>query len=849
MSFIFKYTWREIRSSWQRLLFFFLCIGIGVGSIVALRSVIGNVQRAVVGEARNVLTADVAIDTSRPWTSAQLEKINRVATSSGAVTNRTETIESPTMVRAANGDGDVSVAELKGVENNFPLVGEWQLADGKTYDAALLENNGAIASEALLSRLGLKVGDKILIGSQEFEIRASVAKEPGGAATFRLGPRIFVAREAVDRAGLSGFGSRARRRILYNVRETNVDSFVKRLQAEAGDGVIGIRSYRNAQENLSQQFERAENYLSLTGLIVLVLGGIGISNVVRVLIEQKRRAIAILKCLGATNRDVLVAYLAQIVVLSLLGGVLGVVMAKFALAIVRFYFAASLPANMNYDLLPEAVMQGVLLGLLIALLFSVLPLLAIRIIKPNMLLRESEGVTTREGFDVLKWATGAVVLLLLVAVAAWQAGSWRVGGIFLIGLILTAGALYLGASLLIRLLAGSRTLVSGERSFAVRHAIGSLMRPGGQTRVVIMATGLGVFLIVAVQILQNNLLRELDLGGNANTPNMFLIDVQPEQQAGVQELTKNLTGREAQLVPTVRARITSVDGNRDIGAGEQQRERGRIGREYVVTYRPYLDTNETLVDGKFWDVSAAPTSSGENEISIEEGLRGVAGMELGSRVTFDISGREITARVTSIREVDWRNSRTGFMIVFRPGALEAAPQTLIAGINAPADAGQRAAFTRALVNRFPNVTLIDVGEILQNVSRVLSNITLGVSFVGAFIFLSGVLILIGSIAMTKFQRVYETAVLRTLGAQQKSLVTMMLIEYGLQGLVAGITGALAALALSYAVARYVLDIEWTWTPLVAFGGIIGAVLLVTLVGIVASIDVLRKKPLSVLRAG
>jgi len=295
----------------------------------------------------------------------------------------------------------------------------------------------------------------------------------------------------------------------------------------------------------------------------------------------------------------------------------------------------------------------------------------------------------------------------------------------------------------------------------------------------------------------------------------------------------------------VRARITDVDGNQNIGAGEQRRERGRIGREYVVTYRAYLEPNEKIVGGEFW--GDKPNASGEAEVSIEKDMVGLAGMKLGSLVTFDVLGRAIRARVTSLREIDWRNSRTGFMVVFRPGALEAAPQTLIAAINAPEEAAARGRFTRQIVNAYPNIALIDVGEILRNVQRVVGNITLAVSFVGAFIFLSGVLILIGSIAMTKFQRIYETAILRTLGAERRTLIVMMLVEYGLQGLIAGLVGVLAALALSFTVARYVLDISWTWTPVVTFAGILGSVLLVMLVGVFASFDVLKRKPLSTLR--
>jgi putative ABC transport system permease protein len=229
-------------------------------------------------------------------------------------------------------------------------------------------------------------------------------------------------------------------------------------------------------------------------------------------------------------------------------------------------------------------------------------------------------------------------------------------------------------------------------------------------------------------------------------------------------------------------------------------------------------------------------------------LRGVGNIDLGSRVTFDILGRRITARVTSVRAVDWRNARTGFLVLFRPGVLESAPQTFIGAINGPETETERARFQRRLLDAYPNVSVIDVLDIVRTVGRLLNNVTLAVSFLGGFVLLSGILILIGSIAMTKFQRIYETGVLRTLGARGRTLLLIIFVEYGLIGLVAGLTGALASIGLSYAVSRYVFEIKWAATPLLSFIGIVTTVLLVVSIGALASVDVLRRKPLAVLRS-
>jgi putative ABC transport system permease protein len=496
---------------------------------------------------------------------------------------------------------------------------------------------------------------------------------------------------------------------------------------------------------------------------------------------------------------------------------------------------------MGYGLTNGAVAQGIGLGLLVSLLFSALPLLRIRHIKPNMLLRNEAGERSSRRLDIPRLLTGALVTLGLAALSSWQAGSVRVGIIFLVGLALTAALLYGAAFLLTLLVRRARHL----RSFALRQAVSSLYRPGNQTRVIIMAVGLGAFVVMAIQSLQTNLLNEIDLSRRTQLPNMFLIDIQTDQKQGVEKLIEQATGVHPELIPTVRARIYAINGREvDLEQPEMREQRGRLGREYVVTYRPHLEANETIVAGQMWD--AQP--SAEPEVSIEEGMRGLSGLDVGSLITFDIVGRKLTARVTSIRRVDWRNSRTGFMLLFRPGALENAPQMLIAPINGPTAEPERSRFQRALLDQYPNISVIDVAGVVSTISRILNNATLAISFLGGFVLLCGVLILVGSIAMTKFQRIYEVAVLKTLGAKRKVLLIILFIEYGLLGLVAGLVGALAAVALSYAVTHYVFEIPWDFSPLVVLAGILATIAIVTIVGVSSSFNVLTRKPLAILRA-
>ncbi|HEX8851878.1 MAG TPA: FtsX-like permease family protein, partial [Pyrinomonadaceae bacterium] len=433
MRFIFNMARREIRSSWKRLLFFFICIGVGVGAIVALRSVIQSVNRAVAGEARQLMSADVQAESTRPFSPEALAAIERIARPP-LVEARTETIEASTMARPASAENEGALmVELKGVEPPFPFYGEFKLEGAEQFTHALLADNGAIVAPLLLERLGLRTGDEIKIGNSTFQIRAVLRQEPGLGGGFRLGPRVYVSRQSLEEAGLTGFGSRARRRLLFKTREGRMDELVASLRDALGSNLVTVRSYRESQDNLTEQYARAENYLALTGLVVLVLGGIGVSSVTRVFIEQKKKTIAVLKCVGGTGRTITAAYLAQVLALGVAGSLLGVALAKAALLFVRARFAESLPPNLSYDLQPGAVAQGFGLGLLISLLFSALPLLRIRHIKPNMLLREAEADAPGKRIDLWRAVVAGLVLAGLLLLTSWQAGSLRVGLFFLGG--------------------------------------------------------------------------------------------------------------------------------------------------------------------------------------------------------------------------------------------------------------------------------------------------------------------------------------------------------------------------------------------------------------------------------
>jgi putative ABC transport system permease protein len=865
MTFVMRMLARELRSSWQRLLFFFVCVAIGVGAIVALRSVIQSVRTGLMSEARSIIASDVLISTNRPWTKDVLQPLEERLRGDG-VLERIDAIETATMVRAESGADAARMVELRGVQPAFPFYGRVVLQDGTPYSHALLRGRGALVRPELLTQLGTAVGGRLIIGGQPFTIRGVIAQEPGrrvGAFTF--GSRVLIDYDDLRATELLAFGSRASYQILLRVRESEVERLTREIRRDFRDRFVQARSYRSTEDDIGEDLLRAENYLSLVGFIMVVLGGIGVWSVTRVFVKQKIKSVAILKCVGATGGQILGTYVAQVLLLGLTGSLLGVAIAAVAIAAIPESAAAAF-GNVSYGLTFSAALQGIAVGLLVSLLFSLVPLLEVRRVKPLLLLRSLDTQGTPAGLVTEKrrfpgalvpvWVSradpvqiGAALLVsaALVAVAAWQAGSLRValvvcGGFAGITLILHgAGAVLVRA---VRPLAAAPY-------FPLRHAVVSLRRPGNQTRVILLAVGLGTFFVLGVRALQANLLSQFSVQLQRGGADMFLIDIQQDQVDGVRDFFKTAGVAEPRVIPVLRARVTGVRGSEvNLESYADVRGRGGLGREYVITYRDRLEPNETLLEGQFWTGQPAlPGDAKQLEVSIEKNIRDRSRIRLGDLMRFDVLGRVVEARVTSVREVEWGDARNGgFMFVFRPGPLERAPHTYIATLHAPEDPATRARFQRDLVTKYPNISAIDVREVFASIQGVVDNVTFAISIVGTVALASGALILIGAVAMTKFQRVYEAAILRTLGASTRLLGTMLALEYSALGLIAGLIGAAGSLALSWAVCKYVFEIDWEPAPVLLSAGAIATTALVGIIGVVASADVLRKKPLATLRA-
>lgn len=839
MRFALILTFRELRSSWKRLLFFVLCLALGVGAIVVLRSTIQSVNAYTANESRAINSGD-AVVRSATTANAVVQPVIERLEAEGRVVETGEYVELATMLGSVDG-ATAKIVELKAVDRAYPLYGRLTLIDGATYGPDLLAGFGAIVAPSLAAQLDIGVGDRVQIGGAEFTVRGLIEREPDSAiGSFSAGSRVLISRDDLAATRLLERPIRARSVVALRIPDGAYASTLADLRTEFGTKQITVRGYRETEANISSMLKTSADFLSLVGLAILVLGGVGIWSVTRVYIAERWKSIAILKCLGCTNRMAVSAYTLQMLAIGVAGSLVGVALAATTLAAVRVVLADGPLATIALQMTWSAIGQGTAVGVLVALLFSLTPLLGVSDIRPNLVLRAADPRRASR-WNLPRILSLVVVAGGLLAVASWQGGSLRVGAVFLGGLATAAAASSLAGSILVRAVrAFGRVPV-----FALRHAALGINRPGNQTRAILVAIGLGVFFLVGVNGVERTILAALDHRRYADLPDLYLVDVQPDQVEGVTRLLERETGTTPTLVGTVRGRVVEIDGVPfEPEKLADPRERGRLGREFVLAARDELDaTTETVVDGAWWGDAPSETP----EVSVEEELARDYRLTVGRTITFDIQGRRIPMRVASTRRVDWQNARLGFMFVTRLAGLDAVQVVYNGATRGPEDPAERGRLARQLSSAYSNVSVVDARDIIASVTKVLSGITRAISIVGSLVLVSGLLILAGSVAMARYVRQYEIAVMKTLGARTRTLLGVLVAEHALLGALAGSVGSLLGLGLAWAACRWVFELPWQPEAAPIVVAIAAASVLTTAVGLVSSSDLLLLKPLPVLR--
>jgi putative ABC transport system permease protein len=604
---------------------------------------------------------------------------------------------------------------------------------------------------------------------------------------------------------------------------------------------LGLSTFRYAQEWLANSFANLEGFTGLIGISMLVLGGVGVASVTRVFIQQKVDTIAILKCVGGRNAPVLGAYLVQSLALGAAGAALGLLLAYLVNAAGTRYVERWSPLDLTPGLTWRASLEGLAIAGSVTLLFALPPLLEIRQVKPFFLFRRD---TEMRRLDRIQLAARLLVPAGVLALALWQAGSFPSTRSFIGTVAVTAVALNLAGSVLVKIL----SRVGRVRSLPVRYAIGNLCRPGNQTKAVLFAVGIGTLFLVSVRQQQVNFQTAYSDDLSTLSADMFAVDIQPDQRAAAETAFTTLGARDARLVPVVRARIVGMKWGPAIHRGTPQEAQKRALGDRRVSYSLTKNSSDTVVAGRFWD----PTGSPRAEVSLEEDSAHYMMVEVGDTMTFEIAGRRIDATVTSLRRLERRARQlswlTRFDILFRPGTLESAPHMFVAAARGPVAEPERARLQNAFLESFPNVTLVDALDDITEIRNRIARTSSAVSVLGAFVYLSGVLILVGAIGVTRGRRLYEAAILKTLGARRLVLAKIAVIEFAVLGLVAGLIGSTASIALTWSLMSFGQSrTAWLFSPAVSATGVLGTVALVTSVGVLSTWSVLMRKPLGTLR--
>ena len=883
--FIFRMAWRETRGAWRHFLYFFACIAIGVGALVGVSLFSTHVERAVTKEARGILGGDLEIRLTHTLSLAGQAVLQGLSDQGLALTHVSELVAMA--ARTTHGPPSTQstqIIELKAVESMYPLYGDIRLEPVQSLDMLLHPDErrcgghscfGAVVQESLLIRMGLSVGDPLKIGQARFLITGIVRTEPDRMANaFTLGPRVMIAQEGLRAAQLIKPGSRVRERYLVKTpSDMPLDPLLSDLRDRLASDSVRISSYRTSQSQLRQFLDQLSRYLGLIGLTALFIGGLGVGTSIHAFLRDKLRTIAILKAVGADSATVVSTYVVQAIFLGCVGSfagiILGIALQRGLPPLMASMFGSDLleQLGVSSELSWPSVwplLKGAALGLLSTLLFTLWPLLKIREVQPGAIFRrDAEPMTIEPGTSSLRWwvrwgladrwnvGTAGGIVLGLCVLSVWQAGSWSIGFLFLGALSLAIAILFICARVLIVGLAS----VPRPPVLSLRHALGNVVRPGSQATGIMVAIGIGVMVIVTVSLVEQALLHQIQENRPADAPTFFFIDIQADQAEAFVSLVDRQTDQaRPELTPLVRSRLHAINGHVVTMEGgmekDDKRTDGKEGqgkqwyltREYVLTFMDKLPKDNQVVKGEWWKPGQVFSTP---QVSVEEDAAKHLSLAIGSTVEFDIQGTKVSAEVRSIRKVEWGNFSTNFYMILSPGAIEGAPFTYVATVRVSPE--KEIPLQQAVVASFPNISAINIGDVLDGFARVLDRLSLAIRAVAIFCVVAGGLVMAAALASTRYRRLYESVILKALGATRGLIARAFAMEYVLLGAVAGLIGLTLGSALSWTLVRFVFDLPWSIYPRVLGLGLFLTMLLTLIVGFASTYRILGQRPLAVLR--
>ena len=837
---------RELMFARVKFIFVILSVAIGVGALTGVRGFADSFSTTLLGQARSILAADLSAKMTRVLRPDERERLDSFAAQSGA--QMTQVTEMASMA-GVEGDPVPLLVSLKVIDPKlYPFYGKLKLDPAQPLSGAIGDHS-VVVDESLLVRLHTQVGAMLRIGGQPFRITALITREPDRlTAGVGIGPRVMMTRHAVEAIGLLQPGSRSTERFLFRLPLGS--SIVKdRAALEHALPEAQIGDYREGSPELTQGLDEARGLLSLICLVAMVLGAIGVAMAMRAHLQQRIDGIAIMKSMGARSADVLRIYVLQTLLLGCAGALLGVVLGVGVEWALPRLMGSLLPLRPPLRLPWLPIFGAFSTGILTTMLFAVPPLLDVRNIRPSVVLRRlvespEEGPRLRSfakrvGGAWVQIVAGVVIVLALTVIAAllsdsWKGGEWFAGSLALSLLILLA----LAAGLLrVLRLALDRARLSLPST--LRHGLANLYRPGNQSAAVLAALGVGVMLILSVFLMQRSIVERMHEAMASNTPNVFLIDIASSELDGVRKLVVAQPGAEKnfEALPILSGTLTSLEGTpiRDL---DHKRHHMRLRRTLNFTWSEQPPAGISIKQGGWWGKGDV------NSVAVVTRVAARLNLHVGSQVGFASDGHEFKSTVRAIYEVDGQHISSRSEFIFAPAQLSSMPVVWYAAMHMqPARIAQ---LQQVLFAHYPTVTAINIADILDTIQQVVGQITLVIRFLAGFSILSGMVILASSIASTRFRRVREVVVMKTLGATRPRIAGVFSVEFVVLGLLAGTAGAIFAVGLSR-ILLHVAEVPYVPDTVAELAGVLLTTVLAVATGWAASFRILGQKPLEVLR--
>ncbi|MCR9016328.1 ABC transporter permease [Aquiflexum gelatinilyticum] len=834
-SWVLKMAFRDFRKNFSRLLLFVSSMVVGIAALVGISSFGENLKKGIDQQSKELVGADLVLENNKP--------LGPQPTDSLAI-GTAEEINFASMV-AFPSTGASRLTQVRALEGNFPFYGKLETIPAEAEASFRKGGKRALVEKLLMAQFNAVIGDSIKVGNVSFYIEGELQKVPGQTGiTATVAPAVYIPMEYVEETGLIQYGSRLEYVRYYQLDDlTNPDDLVKKYEEQWEEEKVDADTVEDRKRQTGRSFENLSNFLSLVAFIALLLGCVGVASAVNVFVKEKLASVAVLRCLGVSAWTAMKIYLVQIVIMGLAGAVFGSLMGSLLQFILPAVFADFLPIDVNIGLSWKSIGFGVITGLLVSILFALLPLLKIRKVSPMATLRPEES-ETKINKDPLRWAVVVGILLFVYGFSFYLLNGWQTAlGFtgFVVFAFLILWSVAIGIMWLIR------KFLPISLQYPIRQSLANLYRPNNQTVSLIATIGLGTAMISTLFFVQNQLLDEAKFADKKDQPNMLLFDIQTHQVEAVADKIRSKDLPIMQQVPIVTMGLESINGltkkGNDTLPEEEKRSRGLYNREFRVTYRDTLISSERLLSGELRKVINPEDSI---FVSFDQGYAMRTGIKLGDEIIFNVQGRPITTYVGSFRDVKFNQVSTNFLVLFPENVLNNAPKFHVV-ITKTKNDRQAADVQSEIVREFPNISVINLGAIVETLEEILGKISFVIQFMAFFSIITGILVLISSLIISKYQRMRESILLRTLGADSGLVSKINTLEYFFLGSLASLSGILLSFLATWLLSEFVFELPFRGAYKEALIVYLAITALTILLGWLNGRKIVKMPPMEILR--